>query len=817
MKKFVLCAAAAMSATVDAQPERTVAPAPALSPAAGTYTTAQTVTITDSTSGAAIYYTTDGSTPTTGSNKYTAAIKVSATETVKAIAAVNGDANSPVASASYVIETPTAAPVFLPPAGTYAVAQSVSLSDATTGASIYYTTNGATPTTLSTEYSGAIKVGSTETLKAIAVANAHTTSTVASAAYTIETATATPVFSPAAGTYAGAQTISVTDATAGATIYYTTDGSTPTSASKKYTAAFALSASGILKAIAIAPEHTQSAVASGTYTITPPAPTLAWVPFVLTPTAGAFGGKNGLIVMPANNLAASPAPTYITTQPVQPLGFAEQFAAGGYRGTLLAGNLVAATDPTIQLMFYAAMGADGKVHVYGLNLSQAGTTPVPAQVSNLSLTALAAICGGQVIQTSLNTATAAGLLIKIAGPEGCAGGYGYEYLKYGDSATTTPLAVSLPPDTFVTPLYAYGGALTGVLTETFTDSTASTANVSFYAGDTFTSPELILSNTPFFAASTAVVSNGATASPAYVNIVVTGSSANNASTLYAVSAQGAVSKLASIPGLTEPFSTYSVTFDDDNLYVTTASGATTSVYQLSLSLAGTPQLLYGGTGLPAANLLGANDSELVIQSGEAGSVYSLPVGKTSRAPTMIAGPFGQSPAAGVCVVAASPASAAGAQVFINELTGNYGLGIYTDSSLVMTPSGTVTQPLAANTTYEAAGSGYTGVPPTFGLHSGVMIQVSGITDTGVGQGGGHFNTVNVSTMASTPLVLPGGAVYTIPTGQGFVAPFYAITSTIAAGSLETSVEPDSEIGLLADLSRHLIVPISIANTDVSFP
>ena len=86
-----------------------------------------------------------------------------------------------VVNAAGVAATPTFSPV----AGTYTAAQSVTISDTTTGATIYYTTNGSTPTTSSTVYSGAITVASTETLEAIAAATGYTTSAVASAAYTI--------------------------------------------------------------------------------------------------------------------------------------------------------------------------------------------------------------------------------------------------------------------------------------------------------------------------------------------------------------------------------------------------------------------------------------------------------------------------------------------------------------------------------------------------------------------------------------------------------------------------------------------------------
>ena len=79
--------------------------APTFSPVAGTYSTTQSVTLNSATSGASIYYTTDGSTPTAGNGEYIAGfpIQVSTSETIQAIAVAQGDSTSPVASAAYVI------------------------------------------------------------------------------------------------------------------------------------------------------------------------------------------------------------------------------------------------------------------------------------------------------------------------------------------------------------------------------------------------------------------------------------------------------------------------------------------------------------------------------------------------------------------------------------------------------------------------------------------------------------------------------------------------------------------------------------------
>ena len=76
---------------------------PTFTPEGGTFTSAQSVTIS-ATDGATIYYTTDGNDPTTNSNVYSEAISVTATTTLKAIAVKDGFANSAIASATYTIK-----------------------------------------------------------------------------------------------------------------------------------------------------------------------------------------------------------------------------------------------------------------------------------------------------------------------------------------------------------------------------------------------------------------------------------------------------------------------------------------------------------------------------------------------------------------------------------------------------------------------------------------------------------------------------------------------------------------------------------------
>lgn len=79
---------------------------PTFSPTEGTFTEAQNVTISTTTSGASIYYTTDGTTPSSSNGTlYTAAIPVSETTTIKAIAVKTGCNDSQVAEATYTINS----------------------------------------------------------------------------------------------------------------------------------------------------------------------------------------------------------------------------------------------------------------------------------------------------------------------------------------------------------------------------------------------------------------------------------------------------------------------------------------------------------------------------------------------------------------------------------------------------------------------------------------------------------------------------------------------------------------------------------------
>src|SRR6185503_12593443 len=141
-----------------------------------------------------------------------------------------------------------AAPTFSAGSGTYVSSLSVSISCATSGATIRYTTNGSTPTSTSAIYRGSLTLATSSTLKAMAFKSGLTNSAVTTATYTL--VVATPSLSRASGTYTGVVSVTIACATSGATIRYTTNGTNPTSSSLIYSGitSLAFPSTTILKA-----------------------------------------------------------------------------------------------------------------------------------------------------------------------------------------------------------------------------------------------------------------------------------------------------------------------------------------------------------------------------------------------------------------------------------------------------------------------------------------------------------------------------------------------------------------------------------------
>ena len=133
------------------------------------------VKLTTATNGATIYYTTNGSNPTTSSTKYTGEFALTGTKTVKAVAVKSGMSDSTVMSKSVTVNK-TNTPTIESNVSAYGF--NIIL-EGEKGADIYYSLDGSTPTFISEKYNGQFVVDESVTVKAIAVVNGKAVSSVA--------------------------------------------------------------------------------------------------------------------------------------------------------------------------------------------------------------------------------------------------------------------------------------------------------------------------------------------------------------------------------------------------------------------------------------------------------------------------------------------------------------------------------------------------------------------------------------------------------------------------------------------------------------
>lgn len=258
-----------------------VALRPAFRPSGNLITNGTLLSMICFTPGAGIYFTLDGSIPTTNSVKYTSPFALNGETTVRAISVAPGYANSPIRTVIYSLPK-TATPQFNPSSGPVAFGTTVSISEATTNAVIYFTTNGSTPTTNSTVYSGPLTITNAVFLQAFALAPEHANSDVLSVNFHL-IQTATPVFSPNLRMVTNGANISISSETPGSTIYYTMDGSLPDTNSTVYTTPIPFTGPFTLNAQAFAPRFDPSAITTTFYGLLNP------VASVVTTVAGEPG------------------------------------------------------------------------------------------------------------------------------------------------------------------------------------------------------------------------------------------------------------------------------------------------------------------------------------------------------------------------------------------------------------------------------------------------------------------------------------------------------------------------------------------------
>ena len=131
-----------------------------------------------------------------------------------------------------------------------------------------------------TVYSSPVAISANTTLQAIAYASGYSNSTVASGNYYIQCAA--PTFNPATGTFTTSTSVTLCTTTGGATMRYTTNGTTPSeSVGTVYSSPVSITATGTLQAIAYLSGMADSPISSAVYTIQCAAPTF-------NPAAGTY-------------------------------------------------------------------------------------------------------------------------------------------------------------------------------------------------------------------------------------------------------------------------------------------------------------------------------------------------------------------------------------------------------------------------------------------------------------------------------------------------------------------------------------------------
>ncbi len=264
------------------------------------------VNITCPTSGAIIYFTTNGTNPIPGGSAthvFVGPFAIFQNTTLKALA-VKNNIRSQISTSVLTFSTNPVhanAPVITPGSGSFSGPQTISISCSTPNSTIYFTTTGNTPvvgTSFTRIYTGPFQLPLTGTIKALAVKSGMGNSPVSSSYISINSPSivATPVIFPAAGSYSGPITIMLSSSTPGAVIYYTTSGNVPnpgSSFTRIYNGPFQLPASATVRAMAIKSNMASSGILVSSYSIVNP--TIVSNP-VITPASGFYMGPQTVTI-----------------------------------------------------------------------------------------------------------------------------------------------------------------------------------------------------------------------------------------------------------------------------------------------------------------------------------------------------------------------------------------------------------------------------------------------------------------------------------------------------------------------------------------
>ena len=313
----------------------TIPPTVTTNVTSGAYNTPQEVGLTVS-ENATIYYALNGGAIT----KYTGPITINNSATLAYFAMDTAGNISPIYIQTYVIDTIAPTVTANVTNGIFNSTQTVSLTSDDGSSTIYYTIDGSDPTVSSTVYTGPITVSNTTTLKYVAVDEANNASPSYTQTYIIDTMAPNVTANGTGGVFNKAQTVVLTSDDPTATIYYTTDGTDPTTSSTVYTGAISISNTTTLKYVAVDEANNASPIYTETYIIDMVAPTVT-----ANVTSGVFNSAQ-TVVLTSDDVNST---IYYTTDGTDPSRL--------YTGTITVAN-------TTTLKYLAVDGVGNQSPVY---------------------------------------------------------------------------------------------------------------------------------------------------------------------------------------------------------------------------------------------------------------------------------------------------------------------------------------------------------------------------------------------------------------------------------------------------------------------
>jgi sugar lactone lactonase YvrE len=316
-----------------------------------------------------------------------------------------------------------ALPTFSVAPGTYALAQSVAIADTTPAATIYYTTNGSTPSTNSNAYSTPVVVSNSETLKAMAVAGGYANSSIAAAAYTIGMVTPTVTVTSSSTSITPVDALSVTVTVNGGSGNPTPTG-TVTLTSGSYASA-AISLAGGDATIVIpagtlslgtdtltatyAPDTSGAAdydmaTGSGSVIVSTITPTMT-----VTPSAASITTTQALsVAIVVSGGSGNPTPTGTVTLVSGSYSSQQTLASGSAAFTVAAGALPAGTD-TLTATYAPDSAASGTYTTVTQTTTVAVSVPIGTDVASVTVTpASTDVTNAQPLSVAVSVAGASG-------------------------------------------------------------------------------------------------------------------------------------------------------------------------------------------------------------------------------------------------------------------------------------------------------------------------------------------------------------------------------------------------------------------------